>query len=274
MKADLHCHTIHSDGIYSVFDTCLLAKERNIDVLAITDHDTLDGYKSYLEVKDKLPIKLLVGVELSTWYMGENVHILGYFYKNSNPGEELLIFLDDIKNKRILRAKKMISNLKEMFGLEVEYEEIAALHKEIIARPHIARYVAEKYNLTVKEVFDKYLSNKSPAFVPTSNTSTKEAIDLLKRNNAIAVWAHPVHNKNKFNELDIIEMGIDGIEGFYPDNTKEDTLYYRELANKYNLLFTAGSDFHDHVTHSEIGTSYIEDEDINKLFNKLEIDTK
>ena len=57
MKADLHCHTIHSDGIYSVYDTCLLAKERNINVLAITDHDTLDGYKSYLDVKDKLPIK-------------------------------------------------------------------------------------------------------------------------------------------------------------------------------------------------------------------------
>ncbi len=274
MKADLHCHTVHSDGIYSVYDTCLIAKERNIDVLAITDHDTLDGYKSYLDVKDKLPIKLLIGVELSTWYMGENVHILGYFYKNSNPGEELLIFLDDIKNKRILRAKKMISNLKEMFGLEVDYEEIASRHKEIIARPHIARYVAEKYNLTVNEVFDKYLSNKSPAFVPTSNTGTKEAIDLLKRNNAIAVWAHPIHNKNKFNELDIIEMGIDGIEGFYPDNTNEDTMHYRELSNKYNLLFTAGSDFHDHVTHSEIGTCYIEDEDINKLFNKLDIDTK
>jgi hypothetical protein len=96
----------------------------------------------------------------------------------------------------------------------------------------------------------------------------------VKRNNAIAVWAHPIHNKNKFNELDIIEMGIDGIEGFYPDNTNEDTMHYRELSNKYNLLFTAGSDFHDHVTHSEIGTCYIEDEDINKLFNKLDIDTK
>jgi len=271
MKADLHCHTIHSDGIYSVYDTVMLANDRGIDILAITDHDNLDSYTSYMEVKDKLPIKVLVGLELSTWYMGENVHILGYFYQNSNPGNELLLFLDDIKNKRILRAKKMISNLKEMFGLDIDYDEIASLHKEIIARPHIARFIAEKYNMTVNEVFSKYLSNSSPAFVPTSNTGTKEAIDLLHRNNAIAVWAHPVHNKDKFNELDIVKMGIDGIEGSYPDNTSFDTDHYRKLANEHNLLFTAGSDFHDHVTHYEIGTSFIEDKDIDKLLDKLNI---
>lgn len=271
MKADLHCHTIHSDGIYSVYDTVLLAKECGINLLAITDHDNLDSYKVFLNIKENLPIKLLIGVELSTWYMGENVHILGYFYNNSNPGEELLSFLEDMKNKRILRAKKMIANLNNMFDLDINYDEIASLHKEIIARPHIARFIANKYGLSVNDVFAKYLSNSSPAFVPTSNTGTKEAIDLLHRNNAIAVWAHPIHNKNKFNERDIIDMGIDGIEGSYPDNSKEDTLHYRELTKKYNLLFTAGSDFHDHVSHFEIGTCFIEDEDIDKLLNKLKI---
>ena len=271
MKADLHNHTIHSDGIYSVYDTVLMANNAGLSLVAITDHDNLDSYKSYLEVKDKLPIDVLIGVELSTWYMGENVHILGYFYNNSNPGEELLLFLENIKNKRILRAKKMINNLKEMFDIEVSYDEVASLHKEIIARPHIARYVASKYNMSVQDVFDKYLSNKSPAFVPTSNTTTKEAIDLLHRNNGIAVWAHPVHNKNKFNELDIINMGIDGMECFYPDNTLEDTNHYLSLAREYNLLVTGGSDFHDHVSHSEIGTSYIEDDDIEKLLFKLYI---
>lgn len=271
MKADLHSHTIHSDGIYSVYDTVVMGKEKGLSLIAITDHDNLDSYKSYLEVKDKLPIDVLIGVELSTWYMGDNVHILGYFYNNRNPGEELLLFLEELKNKRILRAKKMIANLKEYFDIDVSYEEIASLHKEIIARPHIARYISEKYKMSVNDVFSKYLSNSSKAFVPTSNTSVKEAIDLLHRNNAIAVWAHPVHNKNKFNELDIIKMGIDGIEGFYPDNTKKDTRHYRDLTDKYNLLFTAGSDFHDHVSHSEMGTCYIEDEDINKLLVKLKI---
>ena len=66
-------------------------------------------------------------------------------------------------------------------------------------------------------------------------------------------------------------MGIDGLEGNYPRNTLDDTKYYRDLCDKYNLLFTAGSDFHDHVSHSEVGTSYIEDDDINKLFDKLNI---
>ena len=116
MKADLHSHTLHSDGIYSVYDLACVAKDRGIDILGITDHDNLDSYKSYLEVKDKLPIKVLIGVELSTWYNGENVHILGYFYNNSNPGEELITFLDDLKNRRIDRAKKIIFNFEYNFS--------------------------------------------------------------------------------------------------------------------------------------------------------------
>ena len=272
MKADLHSHTIHSDGIYSVYDHIMMAKEKGLGLIAITDHDNLDSYNEYLKVKDKLTdIDVLIGVELSAWYEGVNVHILGYFYNNSNPGDELVVFLEDIKNKRVLRAKKMISNLKEMFGLDVDYDVIASRHKEIIARPHIARYISEKYNIEYNEVFKKYLSNYSPAFVPTSNITVKEAIDLLHRNNAIAIWAHPVHNKNKINDLDIINMGIDGLEGSYPDNTSEDTLYYRNLCNEYNLLFTGGSDFHDHISHSEMGTSFIEDEDIDKLLIKLNL---
>lgn len=271
MKADLHNHTIHSDGIYSVYDTVMMAKEKGLSLVAITDHDNLDSYVSYLEVKDKLDIDVLIGVELSTWYKGDNVHILGYFYNNSNPGQELLDFLENMKIKRINRAKKMISNLKLYFDLDLSYDEIASGSKEIIARPHIAKYISKKYNMSVNEVFGKYLSNSSKAFVATSNTKTKDAIDLLHRNNAIAVWAHPILNKGSFRELDIIKMGIDGIEGNYPANQLEDTKHYRKLANKYNLLFTAGSDFHDHVSHSEIGTCYIEDEDINKLLVKLKI---
>lgn len=271
MKADLHSHTLHSDGFFSVYDLVNIAKDRGMDIIGITDHDNLDSYNSYLIVKDKLPIKVIIGVELSTWHMGENVHILGYFYNNSNPGEEIVNFLTNIKRIRIERAKKIIDNLKKYFDIEIDYDEISKKAKGIIGRPHIVNEVSEKYNLPTDEVFKRYLTNDSVAFVPTTNTTCKEAIDLLHRNNGIAIWAHPVHNKNKFDELDIINMGIDGIEGNYPDNTEEDTIHYRELCTKYNLLFTAGSDFHNHESHSEIGTSYIEEDDINKFLNKLNI---
>ena len=162
-------------------------------------------------------------------------------------------------------------NEKEELKNDNDVVEIAKNVKGIIGRPHIVNAISKKYGLSIDEAFEKYLTNSSKAFVATSNTSVKEAIDLLHRNNAIAVWAHPVHNKNKFNELDIINMGIDGLEGNYPDNTLEDTKHYRELCDKYNLLFTAGSDFHDHISHSEIGTSYIEDVDINRLLTKLNL---
>lgn len=271
MKADLHNHTIHSDGAYSVSEVINRAKEKGLSMIAITDHDNLDSYYDYLKIKDDLDIDVLIGVELSTWHEKENVHILGYFYNNSNIGEELLIFLKDMRIKRVNRAKKMISNLKKYYDIDVDYDAVTSYTKDIIARPHIARYIAEKYGLSVQEVFDKYLSSKSKAYVPSSNTTSKEAIDLLHRNNAIAVWAHPVLNKGKFNELDIIRMGIDGIEGIYPENTKEDTEHYRCLAKQYDLLMTAGSDFHDDYSHSDIGTCYIEDEDIDRFVKKLKL---
>ncbi len=105
--------------------------------------------------------------------------------------------------------------------------------------------------------------------MPFSPLSTKEVIDLLHRNNAIAIWAHPVLSKGKIDEKDILAMGIDGIEGIYPENTEEDTVHYQKLAKKHKLLLTAGSDFHDDISHSEIGTCYLEGKNLEVFLDKI-----
>lgn len=271
MKADLHNHTIHSDGLYTIEEVAKRGKTRGLSMIAITDHDNLDSFDAYLKVKDQLDITVLIGVELSTWYHKVNIHMLGYFYNNSGSGEELLNYLKEMREKRIIRAKKMIALLKEVYDIDVDYDEVKKLARDVVGRPHLARYISKKYNIPVKEVFDKYLYQESKVYIPATTTSTEEAVELLHRNNAIAVWAHPVLNKGKVNEEDIIKLNIDGIEGFYPENTEEDTKHYRKLAEKYNLLFTGGSDFHDDTTHHDIGTCYIEGEDLDRFVKKLKL---
>lgn len=263
----MHCHTTHSDGGFSLKEVIEKAKEKKIDYLFITDHDTLEARTEDLQDDE---LKVIVGVEVSSYYKGESVHILGYFY--GEPSNEIIDYFKVMKISREERAKEMIRRLDEYFNIKVSYDEIKKYVKGIIARPHIAKEVASKYGITENEVFIRYLNKHSKAYVPSSKLSTQDAIDLLHRNNAIAVWAHPVLNKGRFAEEEIIEMGIDGIEGLYPKNSMNDTIKYRDLTIEHNLLFTAGSDFHGDEDHANIGTCFIEDEDINKFFKYL--DTK
>ena len=268
MKADMHCHTTHSDGVYSLEEVINKAKEKSLDYLFITDHDTLDASQEKI-LKSVDGINVIIGVEVSSYYKGQSVHILGYFY--DEPKQEIIDYFKEMKETRENRAKEIIRRLDTYFNISVDYEKIRKNVRGIIARPHIAKAISEKYGISEKEAFDKYINNNSKAYVPSSKLDTKEAIDLLHRNNAIAVWAHPILNKGRFPEEEIIDMGIDGIEGFYPKNSMNDTIKYRDLTIEHNLLFTAGSDFHGDSNHSDIGTCYIEDEDIKKLFEYLDI---
>ena len=268
MKADMHVHTAYSDGIYSLSEVVKIAKSKKIDTIFITDHDTLGAIDESVSF-EKYGVNVYVGVEVSTYYKGQSVHILGYFY--DKPKKEIIDYFSNMRFERENRAKEMIDRLKKFYNIVVDYDEIRNDVKGVIARPHIARAIADKYKITEKDAFDKYLNNYSKAYVPSSKLETKDAIDLLHRSNAIAVWAHPILNKGKFNEEDIIGMGIDGIEGLYPKNRINDTLKYRDLTIKNNLLFTAGSDFHGDDYHSDIGTCFIEDDDINNFIKYLKI---
>ncbi len=268
-RADLHNHTYYSDGEYSLAEVVKKAKEKGLTMIGITDHDNVESYNDYQKMRDKIDIDVLIGVELSSNHRGHRVHIIGFFYHNNPLSKELLDYLEQLRIKRINRAKEMIANLDRYYNIKIDYEELVKKTKSIIARPHMARYIAEKYHMSEEEAFSRYLTSDGKAYVPSSNIATEDAIELLHRNNAIAIWAHPVLNRGEFPEKEIIDMGIDGIEGFYPNNTKMDTMHYRHLANTYNLLFTAGSDYHDEHSHSAIGTCYLKDRDIDKLLKKL-----
>lgn len=263
MKADLHVHSNHSDGTKTIEELIEKAKNNKLDMIAITDHDTIAGFKEYQTLNIDYP--LIAGVELSTYHNNAPIHILGYFYHNNIEVEELVNYLEKMKEKRNLRIQKIIKNLKKYFDIEVDYESVKKGSHGVIARPHIARVIQEKYGYDYQEIFDKYLNNDSPAYVDIDRLDTKDAIDMLHRNNAVAVLAHPIYLKDNSIE-EIIELGIDGIEVYYED---QDESHFHQIAQDHNLLITGGSDYHGEIYPQDLGDKVLEGAELEIFLNRI-----
>lgn len=258
LKADLHLHTRASDGKLSPAQLLTLAYDEGLNIIAITDHDTTAGIDSALAAAESLPIRLIPGIELSTQYNGETVHILGYFKDDNYKKEDFQKYLQDMKDHRIYRAKEIVKRLKEYFDIRIDYESLLQDAKGVIARPHIARAIIDAgYNYSWEYIFDKIIGKDSPAYVANKKLSTEDGLKLLKSVNAITVLAHPVQIKRTSCQQ-LLELGFHGIEAIYPQNTEEDTKYYLDLAIKKKKLITAGSDYHGgdagDVKHGYIGS--------------------
>ena len=271
MKADLHNHTVNSDGVLTPTELYKYAKKKGVDIIAITDHDSINAIT---EIKEhNLPI--IIGVELSTYYKGENIHLLGYFIHNE-ISKGILSILDYYAKKRQERTIEIIEKLKKYFNLSIKYEDVVKYADGAIGRVHIANAIEEKYKVPFNEVFEKYIGDNCLAYVKTENLDFKEAIDLIHNNNAIAVLAHPVYIKRN-NIEDLVKMGVDGIEAFYPKNTIEDERHFLKLAKKYKLLVTGGSDFHKSNKDDsikELGYSTITDKHLELFLNKIKYEIK
>lgn len=273
MKADLHNHTTASDGTLNVLELVQYASKKGIDIVGITDHDSVDAFNYDI---DKSPILIIKGVELSTYCNNENIHLLGYFKDNEIP-EEIKIILKHFQEKRKDRIKKMLQKLKEYFNINIEYKELEKYQLEgTIGRPHVAQAIEEKYNIPFREVFDRFIGNDKPAYVPTENLGFKEAIELLHNNNAIAIIAHPYLIK-KNNIKDLILLGVDGIEVRYSKHSKEEEKLFYKIAKKHNLLITGGSDFHrykENLEDTDIGDGIIENKELKIFLESLNIKIK
>lgn len=275
LKVDFHVHTTSSDGVLSPSEVVNRAYNNNVKYLAITDHDTLTSLNEAIEESLKYDITLIPGIELSTQYNDESVHLLGYFKDNNFKNEDLIRELDNIKNHRILRAQKMIAKLKEEFNIEINFEKILKDSKDTIARPHIAREIINSgYPYTHEEIFTKFIGKGCKAYVPTLKLSTNDGVKLLKKYNAHVFLAHPkLINNSNINEF--LEMGLDGIEAIYYQNTNEENEFFIKLALENNLLISCGSDFHgnleDDFRHGDIGSVSFPNEYLSRFLSSLNI---
>ncbi|MBY6988651.1 PHP domain-containing protein, partial [Clostridium botulinum] len=142
-KMDFHIHTSSSDGLLSPTEVVKRAKENSVSYLAITDHDTLSGLDAGIKCGKELGVTIIPGIELSTQYNNESIHLLGFFKDNNFNNSKLINELDKIKNHRIIRAKEIIKKLKSEFNIIISFDDVLANGKDTIARPHIARAIID-----------------------------------------------------------------------------------------------------------------------------------
>ena len=254
-RVDLHVHSNVSDGKLSPPELVRKAAGLGLKVLSLTDHDAVDGMAPALAAAAAFPDLLLIpGVEISTDLPAGEAHILGYYidYASRELGEKLKKF----RNSRQTRARRMVEKLAGL-GIAIDYRRVQEIAGEgSIGRPHIARAMLEKgYIATFEEAFEKYLGHGGPAYVERDKMTPEEAVALVLRAGGLPVLAHP------FTVGDAAEMaarlkkvGLVGIEAYYKDNTPEQTRATLDLAERYGLVATGGSDYHGiDVNEVEIG---------------------
>lgn len=271
IKGDFHIHSTYSDGQLNIKELIDLYKKTGFNVIAITDHDNTDGCEEAIEYGKLNGITVIPGIEVSTKYNGEHIHILGYFNGDDYKRKEIIDYSKEKAQSRKNRCYKMVKALKENFGIEIDAEKLLSKAKgRIIGRPHIAKEILEAgYGKDIKDIFDKYLGEDSPVYMPSSALTPQEGITLLRNNNVVVVLAHPILLKNLKAEDVLDSFDFDGLEAIHDSNTDEDTEKFINLGNKRGLLITAGSDFHDFqfLERSGFGTITLDPDNIKKLID-------
>ena len=256
---DLHIHTTASDGILSPENVFKIALDKDLKGISVTDHDTVNALSECDFIASNLGMDFIPGIEISSDYMGYEIHILGYFIDYTDT--TLLGFLDWMQQTRTDRNKKIIELLQGQ-GYVINYEEIVesiSVHNKSVGRPHIARLLIEKgYFKSINEVFNQLLGKGKPAYVNRHKISIEDAASIIIKSKGIPIIAHPLIN-SKFNENNdfesfiklCIELGIQGIEVFHTLHNKEQEQYLFELAKKYKLAITGGSDCHGELIEGD-----------------------
>ena len=261
-QVDLHTHSSYSDGSLSPRQLVQLAKERKLRAIALTDHDTVAGVEESLEAGHELGIEVVPGVEISAQYPPGTMHILGYYIHASN--RELLGALKKLQEARATRNPKIIERLQAL-GLEISTTEVLDLSAGQVGRPHIARALVNKgYVSSIDQAFSLYLKKGAVAYVEKFRFPPKETIAAIREAGGIAVLAHPftlgMERPEELFQLlvELREMGLEGVEVYYPDHSKEKAVLYEDVAKRLGLVCTGGSDFHGNFRdHSYLGNTLL-----------------
>lgn len=245
MKADFHLHTTASDGRFSPEKVVQLAAERGLEVIAITDHDSVAGVIAAVKAaKSFPPLKVIPGVEINTDIPNGEVHILGYFIDYRS--QELRQTLRRLRQARRRRAHKIVDKLAQL-GIEVEWERVKKLAAGgSIGRPHIAQAMLEQgYISRLQEAFNRYIGRYGPAYVERERLSPVGAVKLVAKAGGLPVLAHPAGIDNLEELLEqLTAEGLVGLEAYYNGYGQRTVKFLVNIADKHGLIITGGSDFH------------------------------
>ncbi len=242
-RADLHLHTLHSDGVFFPSELVEKTKQAGIDVISITDHDNVAGVREGVAAGEQLGIDVIPGVELSTSVEGREVHILGYFIDSGNAG--LSDFLKFLRGERLKRAERIVEKLHKL-KIPLRMEKVLEKAGEgSVGRPHIANAMVEEgFTASYQEGFLKYLGIGCSAYVEKNHCSVEETLSIISESGGLSFIAHPGNSIPEQVLIRLIKAGTDGIETIHPSHSPETVARYRGIVNEYYLLESGGSDFH------------------------------
>ncbi len=240
-RVDLHTHSTASDGELSPAELVQLALERGLDVIALTDHDSVAGLDAALQAAQGTRLEVIPGVELSADVPQAEVHVLGYWMDWHAPHFQEM--LEKFRDGRVGRAENMVKKLAAL-GAPISFERVKEIAGDAaIGRPHVAQALLEAGHVsTVAEAFDKYIARNGPAYVERFRLTPEDAVTLILSAGGVPVLAHPREVTSYV--LPMVRAGLLGLEvhyGLYDDATIQ---MLSQLAREYGLVATGGSDFH------------------------------
>ncbi len=263
--ADLHLHSRHSDGADEPAALVEEAAKGGLEVISLTDHDTLSGVPEAKEAGSRLGVRVISGVELSADFRGHEVHLLAYGF--DPEAEDLRRALERSRHERKQRAERIVQRLNQL-GIPLSMEKLRETAGDAsLGRPHLADALLRTRVVgTIQEAFDRYLNPGRPAFVPREHLPLQSAKSAVQDAGGVLVLAHPHLNLSSVNIRARVEAGIDGLETSHPKLKSSQSRELASLAREAGILATGGSDFHgEHRGPVRIGSVRIAVEVANRI---------
>lgn len=274
---DLHVHSTLSDGVLSPEELLVCAKNTGVKMLAIADHETISSYDSYLPLAERFGIHLIPAIEINVSDF-KRLHILGYFIQKRVEFEQ---YFQELRKRNQEICYAVLESLKKEYGIKLTaLETVAYSPDRILDKKAIAKIlIARRWASNIKEVYDKYIGTAAKSYIPIEKMNAENAIKLIHKNGGVAVWAHPYTvSKSNGAELSSCEFDalskklssllLDGIEVYTTKHSLKQKNNLLQIAKKYKLAITGGSDFHSPVFHT-MGISELTQEHIDVLCNKV-----
>jgi len=271
MRADLHVHSSASDGTDPPAEVMRRAARAGLDVVALTDHDTVAGHAEAAAAAG--PVTLLPGMELSCRLDGRSLHLLAYVFDPDRP--DLAAELTRIRDDRVLRARAMVDRLAEL-GVDVSWEQVEAIAGQaVVGRPHIARAMADSGAIaTPREAFTRdWIADGGRAYVGRYALDPVRAIGLVREAGGVSALAHPRAGRDTWvtNEQisGLAAVGLAGLEVFHPDQSEAERARLIALAHDLGLAATGGSDDHGSLTGYRLGCETTSAEAYEDLLSRV-----
>ncbi|SDP21745.1 hypothetical protein SAMN05216303_103390 [Rhodoferax sp. OV413] len=260
LNADLHCHSVVSDGTLTPEQLAARASANGVELWALTDHDEVSGQQRAAAAAKAHGMKYLTGAEISVTFAGETVHIVGLGFDANNP--LIQQGLEATRGGRGARAMEMAAGLAAV-GIRDAYEGALKFvgNPALISRTHFARFLVESgVCKDTYEVFRKYLTEGKPGYVPHRWATLKDAVGWITQTGGLAVIAHPGRYKFSANEeyalfSEFKAHGGTGVEVVTGSHTVAEYVEYADMAREFGLAASRGSDFHSpDESHTDLGT--------------------